>query len=123
MKKITTNISERSLANLRPWQPGQSGNPLGRPKTPEAVKKAYKEHSLEAMDRLVALMRSEDERIALEASRYITDRAFGRPTEKIAGDEDGTPIIVQQPSEAQMAALAAKVLGEDAEKTNDSGVN
>jgi hypothetical protein len=28
----STGISEKSLANLRPWKPGQSGNPSGRPK-------------------------------------------------------------------------------------------
>jgi hypothetical protein len=27
-------MNPRSLANLRPWQPGQSGNPRGRPKMP-----------------------------------------------------------------------------------------
>lgn len=29
---ILTKNKEKSLANLRPWKPGQSGNPLGRPK-------------------------------------------------------------------------------------------
>ncbi len=34
-KKVSQNrgkISERSLANLKPFKPGQSGNPGGRPK-------------------------------------------------------------------------------------------
>lgn len=33
---------ERSLANLKPWAKGQSGNPAGRPKTP-AISEIYLE--------------------------------------------------------------------------------
>src|SRR6476646_4936418 len=28
----SSNISEKSLANLKPWKKGQTGNPAGRPK-------------------------------------------------------------------------------------------
>ena len=38
MSQQSCTISEKSLANLRPWQPGQSGNPLGRPATRSLIK-------------------------------------------------------------------------------------
>src|SRR5262245_36526318 len=31
-KSRATGNTDRSLANLRPWKPGESGNPSGRPK-------------------------------------------------------------------------------------------
>ena len=34
----TSQVSERSLANLRPWQPGQSGNPGGGPRSRNLLK-------------------------------------------------------------------------------------
>lgn len=41
-----TDITEQKLRNLKPWQPGQSGNPAGRPKgavhkITEATKQAF----------------------------------------------------------------------------------
>ena len=34
----TSQVDERSLANLRPWQPGQSGNPGGGPRSRNLLK-------------------------------------------------------------------------------------
>lgn len=35
-------VSEKTLANLKPWKPGQSGNPSGRPKR-DPITQAYKD--------------------------------------------------------------------------------
>jgi hypothetical protein len=63
------------------WRPGQSGNPGGR--TPEFVdcQRLCREASPEAARRLIGLMYSEDERIALMAADKVLDRAWGRPKE------------------------------------------
>lgn len=37
----------KSLANLKPWQPGESGNPSGRPALPEDIKEARKLNAVE----------------------------------------------------------------------------
>ncbi len=34
---LRKTVSEKSLANLRPWMPGQSGNPAGRPRKKSIV--------------------------------------------------------------------------------------
>lgn len=75
-----------NTGNLRLWKPGQSGNPGGRPKRSDAVKPLLDQYGPEALRKLVALMESEDERIALMAAKEIADRAFGKP--KPSEDED-----------------------------------
>jgi hypothetical protein len=63
------------------WRPGQSGNPGGR--TPEFAdcQRLCREASPEAARRLIGLMYSEDERVALMAADKVLDRAWGRPKE------------------------------------------
>lgn len=63
----------------RPFQPGQSGNPGGRPKSQDHVRNLARQHSTRALLKLIELTASSDERVALAASKEILDRAFGRP--------------------------------------------
>lgn len=84
----TGNIGASSgVVNLRPWKPGQSGNPNGRPKVPEDVKAALKKNTLRAVQRLVELMESQDERVAILACNSILDRSLGKA--QAAVDVDG----------------------------------
>ena len=47
------------------------------------------------LERLSALVDSEDERVAIRAVVEILDRLFGRPMQRLAGDEIGEPIEVR----------------------------
>lgn len=58
--------------------PGTTGNPGGRPKVPMDVRAALEAGSLAAAQRLVALVKSEDERVALAASLALLDRVLGK---------------------------------------------
>ena len=61
------------------WKPGQSGNPSGHSGAyGEAVRLAQKA-APDALRRLIELMNSEDERVAVVACNSILDRAFGKP--------------------------------------------
>lgn len=73
----------RSLANLRPFRPGQSGNPAGRPKKVVAVTSLAEEHSEAALKKLVKLMSSDKEQVALAAAQAILDRAMGKPKQSL----------------------------------------
>jgi hypothetical protein len=67
------------------WKPGQSGNPEGNSGLyGETVKLAH-QAAPDAIRRLIELMRSEDERVAVVACNSILDRAFGKP--KATGEE------------------------------------
>ncbi len=58
--------------------PGVTGNPGGRPKADPDVRSALKAGSLAAEQRLVELVKSEDERLALSASLALLDRTLGK---------------------------------------------
>jgi hypothetical protein len=67
------------------WQPGQSGNPSGRRAeadgSPVELARRYAGDAIEA---LVVALRFKGERVP--AAREILDRAYGRPTQTIAGE-------------------------------------
>lgn len=63
----------------RPFAKGQSGNPSGRPKVNPEVKEILKAASPDAARKLVELVGSKTEKIALAAATEILDRTMGRP--------------------------------------------
>jgi hypothetical protein len=62
-----------------PWQRGQTGNPGGRNGTYWETVKLARDASPEAMQKLIALMSSDDERVASVAANGVLDRAWGKP--------------------------------------------
>ena len=78
-----------------PFAPGQSGNPGGRPKENAEVKALARSHGKAALEKIVALMSSADERIALAASQTLLDRGFGKPTQPLSGDDEMPALKVE----------------------------
>jgi hypothetical protein len=101
------------------WRPGQSGNPSGLSGEYGVAVRLARQHSARAVERLVELMGSTDERVATVACQAVLDRAFGKPramAEKQPSVED--EIMAMSPAErrAQLRALtekALRVLAED----------
>jgi hypothetical protein len=77
----TRRVSQRSLQNLVPYKKRQTGNPGGKTKLFAQVQRICREASPEAARRLIELMHSEDERVALMAADKVFERAWGRPKE------------------------------------------
>lgn len=76
---------------------GQSGNPTGRPKEDVEVKKYARQYGIEALNKLLELMRTgTDERTQSSAAQAILDRGFGKPSQEmeISGKEGGPLIAV-----------------------------
>jgi hypothetical protein len=65
------------------FQPGQSGNPGGRPKGIEAL---AREHTPAAIAALVDALRSPKERVG--AAVALLDRGWGKPTVTVEGNLD-----------------------------------
>jgi len=66
------------------WVPGISGNPLGRPKIIAQVRDAARAHTTLTLERLVSLVDSADEKIALSAAQALLDRGWGRCEQSVA---------------------------------------
>lgn len=66
------------------WKPGQTGNPAGRNgATPSHVRELAREYTLEAIEKLVEIMRSSDAREAARAADLLLSRGWGRPAQEI----------------------------------------
>lgn len=70
------------------WGPGQSGNPGGRPKVAAEVRDLARAHGCKAIERLVALMDSKNQAVALRAAEAVLDRGYGRPLQAMKLTED-----------------------------------
>lgn len=81
------------------FKKGQSGNPGGRPKVEGEVRSLAQQHGPAALQRLVALMKSKNERVAVVAAQAILDRAYGKPPQALQLEGDlgirGTLTIIR----------------------------
>jgi len=90
------------------FQPGQSGNPGGRPKlTAEGqhVIELAREASPRAIGRLIELIEHKDGRIAHAAATSVLDRAYGKPTQPLANDPENPINPAPEPSVDLLARL------------------
>src|SRR5258708_14797794 len=77
-----------------PYEPGHSGNPGGRPKGLTQVRELARTHTEAAIAALAKIMQKEDsaDQTVITAAVALLDRAWGRPTQPIAGDDEVPPI-------------------------------
>lgn len=66
---------------------GNSGNPTGRPKKKrdKTLQELCKTHSVEAINTLVTIMKSDEVKEAdrIKAAKEVLDRAYGRPRQTV----------------------------------------
>src|SRR5262245_29567655 len=87
------------------WKPGQSGNPSGRPRQDKDVTAIARENAEKAIKRLVRLVDSADERVALAASQAVLDRALGKPKQPIDATPRRPAPDVHSLSDAELLAI------------------
>jgi len=72
-----------NIKNLKPWKPGQSGNPGGMRAIPEEVKQALIAATPQATKVLLDLLLSDNEKIRLQAVQVIYERAYGKAAAQV----------------------------------------
>lgn len=101
----------RIRSNAGKFQPGRSGNPGGRPKEHAEVKEMARAHTEQAIATLAKWMLSDEPKAAIAAATALLDRAWGKPTQAISG-EDGKPIDINlSVVRAGIAGKLARIAG------------
>ena len=72
------------------FKPGQSGNPGGRPRAIVDVQELARTYTPAAIKALGNALNSPRERVA--AAQALLDRAWGKPTQPLAGDSSTGPV-------------------------------
>jgi Family of unknown function (DUF5681) len=81
------------------FQPGESGNPGGRPKAHGEVRELAREHTVEAIETLVSIMRGGAPRAQITAAIALLDRGWGKPAQPITEDPAAVPVMVDARAE------------------------
>ena len=81
-----------SLANLRPFAPGQSGNPGGKAKGLASLVRDQTRDGAELVEFMLGVLRGRKKaplRLRMEAAAWLADRGFGRVAQPITADPEG----------------------------------
>ena len=102
-----------------PFQPGESGNPGGRPKVANEVRELARAHTVDAIKKLAKIMNSKasSDRDALAAANALLDRGYGKPAQDVSVTT--RPLVEMTDAEilAQLSdVLAVRKLDDDVDK-------
>lgn len=76
------------------FKPGQSGNPRGRPKESADLKALARQHTKEAVERLVHWLRSDNPKASVTAAQALLDRGYGKPAQSVTGEGGEGPVQI-----------------------------
>ena len=77
----------------KPFAPGQSGNPGGRPVVAKEVRELAQQHAPAAIERLVELMHGDNPAVAVRAAEALLDRAVGKARQAVDVEVGGIGTI------------------------------
>lgn len=105
------------LDNLRPFKPGQSGNPSGRPK---GIAAKAREHTDRCIEILAEALGDDDKKTRIMAAKELLDRGYGKA---IAMSADVTNRLDDLDDDTLAAGIDALRAAIAAAGTADSGAS
>ena len=79
------------------FQPGQSGNPGGRPKQDNSLRDACRAHTDKAVEVLVLALDDENTKNRVIAANALLDRGYGKPAQSMElGSDPDKPLLLQE---------------------------
>lgn len=114
-----------NLKNLKPWKPGQSGNPSGKPKGTAGLAAKARELGPRCMEVLVTALDDPDTKVRIVAAREILDRGYGKPvamtadvTNRLEEYDDDTLVAAVDAVRAALVAAVPARNGDGAERAH-----
>lgn len=90
----TAKVAKSSNRGSKPGE-RRGGRAKGTPnKATASIKELAREYTEEALEALVAVLRTETGAAKVSAAKEILDRGYGKASTVLTGDEDGNPIAV-----------------------------
>lgn len=92
----------------KPFKPGQSGNPVGRPKLPEDVKhvrELARQYTESAIAALVSVMDTGSAGARVSAANALLERGWGKAEQPLTGPDGGA---VQMVGRIELVAMTGE---------------
>lgn len=99
------------MSNLKPFKPGQSGNPGGRPKGLAAKAREYADRALEV---IAEALEDVDPKVRLAAAKEVFDRGYGKPVSMTADVSKRLDDLDDDSLDSAIDALRAAIGAPDA---------
>jgi hypothetical protein len=99
------------------WKKGFCPNPGGRPGGVKELRELAQQHGPEAIQTLVARMRSKNERVSVAAAEVLLDRGYGKAPQAISVTA-GPPLLIGDIPHADSARAYAVLMNAEPESVD-----